>query len=144
MSTPQELLQQALEDIGAQSQISPQDPSHYTVGLQILQNLIERLAVDNIPTAVVFPTALDTEMQEPAYSRQALIDNTKLRLATRLRKTKSINPVDLDNMRQEASESMRTLRNQSRTVKRLVWPLRYSPGTGWRYPYWRWTDGNNN
>lgn len=138
MSTPAELLKESLEDIGAQSQINPQDPAHYVVGLTLLQNLIERWAVDNIPTAEVFPVDIDTEMNEPAYARQAIVDNVKLRLLTKLRITQSINPTDLQNMRQEATDSMRTLRNQSRTVKKYLWPYRYPIGTGCRYPWRRW------
>jgi hypothetical protein len=133
MSTPLDIITPALEKLGEDSVISPADPSSFSKGLEQLQRLIGNLSTDGIATAGIFPVAISTEMQEPEYARQALIDILALRMATNLQLAGNMSASELQVLKTEAASSMRVLRNANMNPKFKRIPLDFPLGTGYDY-----------
>lgn len=87
MTTASDIVQPALEKIGAHTRILSADPSLFEVGRSYLYSLLEELAADSVElgttdTPVVLPTSLTTDISEKAGARQCLIDILAERLVS--------------------------------------------------------------
>lgn len=81
MSTGTDIIKEALQEIGAHSNIAPASPDSIVLGMKKLNSMLEMWLSKNISIGFTPLSVPGDELNEPADTRNGIIDNLAMKLA---------------------------------------------------------------
>lgn len=97
MSTGTAIIKRALQQIGAHSILAPASPQSITLGMEKLNSMLEMWLSKGIAIGFTPMNVPGSQLNEPADTRQGIIDNLAIKLAP-----------DFDNGKVVVSQDLRT------------------------------------
>lgn len=109
MSTGTEIIQAALQEIGASSVLSPPSPESIEVGLRALNSMMEMWESRNILTGAMPLEVPGDELNEPPDTTNGIINNLAIKLSPKFDNGKQIVSADLRNLAREEFALIKSL-----------------------------------